>query len=106
MNHSAGPAHIIAFLFNRNGYVRTPNKIRLKKEDWQKYKKGYEVRFTIVNNDELNMIQGALKKLNIKYGAPFKKHYAMIQPVYGKGSYLRIMEMIEKIKSNGPSEIK
>ncbi len=96
MNRSASPKHIIATFFSRSGYVRTPNKIRLKTEDRQKYKKGYEVRFSIRGDGELNMLQGALKKLNIKYGKPFAKHYSTIQPVYGKDSYLRITEMLEK----------
>jgi len=50
------------------------------------------------------MLQGAFKKLTIKYGKPFVKHYSRIQPVYGEGSYLRIMEMIEKDKIRHPKQ--
>ena len=97
-NHSSNAEHIIALLFNRNGYSRVPNKIRLKTEDRQKYKMGYEIRFLLHNDNELNMIQRALKTLNIKYGKPFSNHNRTVQPVYGKDSYLRIMELIKNNK--------
>ena len=99
-NSSSNAEHIAALLFNRNGYTRVPNEIRLKTKDRQKYKKGYEIRFPVQDNDELHMIQKALETLKIKYGAPFRKHNYTVQPVYGKDSYLRIIELAKSIDTS------
>lgn len=77
------PELFLTQFFQRNGYVRVPNR-ETKKELGKSYKKGYEVRFVLETQSELDQVRDLLMQAGFKPGKPFKKHSRIIQPVYGK----------------------
>src|SRR3989337_1363960 len=73
---------LIAF-FERNGCVRLVNEKR-REQEGQKYKKGYEVRLVAYSEKELKIMRQLLLRVGFKVGKSYKKHYQIIQPIYGK----------------------
>ena len=73
-------------LFRRNGYMRVPNKKRIKKLGRQKYKKGYEVRLVAASPAELSQIRRMLRQVGFKPANPFHKGQQIAQPIYGKAA--------------------
>ncbi|HRQ37948.1 MAG TPA: hypothetical protein PLD25_08540 [Chloroflexota bacterium] len=76
---------LLAWYFQRNGYVRVVNEER-RQQLGQMYKKGYEVRLVVNNEKELAHIRHLLEQIGFKAGKPFQKHCRIVQPVYGKRS--------------------
>ncbi len=70
-------------IFTRNAYIRVPNTL-LRKELGQKYKKGYEVRFAVKTEDELESLRRLLQQAGFSPAKPFQKAKQIILPVYGK----------------------
>ena len=89
------PEGTIVELFLRSGYTRAPDEKRIKEDGRRKYKKGYEVRFSLINKKELSQLRKALRSLKIPYGSPFMKHKRIILPVYGRDSYEKIISLVE-----------
>ena len=81
-------------LFLRNGCMRYPNEERQKSDGVQKYKKGYEVRWTAVDRTELTEIKGFLEKAGFVAGNDYPKRKHFIQPVYGKDAVFRFQELL------------
>jgi hypothetical protein len=79
-------------LFFRNGCIRYPKPERLK-EGHAVYKKGYEIRWTALNNDEHSRILQLLKKVGFNHGKPFKKNNRIIIPVYGYDKLAEFQKM-------------
>lgn len=91
-DHSGvSPEALLLRYFRRNGYIRTVN-VKRRQQLGQKYKKGYEVRLVANSESELAHIRTLLEQVGFKAGKPFRKHYQMVQPVYGK----KIMEWFLK----------
>ena len=88
------PKKIIRKFYRRSGCVRFPSKIRKKEESRQIYKKGYEVRFSLKNEEELKKIRSALEDLDFKLGKPYTKNKRIIQPVYGKKPFYRLKKIL------------
>jgi hypothetical protein len=76
----------LRYFLLRNGCLRSPNTVQ-RKNKGQTYKKGYEIRFTAMNENELSLIRLLLIKANYKLGRPYVKVNRFIQPVYGKKYY-------------------
>ncbi len=81
-------------LFERNACVRVPNAERFAARQSAPYKKGYEVRFTLMDEDELEAALRALYRLDFKPGKPYIKHQQIIQPLYGRAQFERFCELI------------
>ena len=75
---------ILKTYFKRNGYIRTYDLKRRKKENSQAYKKGYEVRLTAFTQKELKEIRSLLLQVGFKPSKSWKKFNRIVQPVYGK----------------------
>jgi len=85
--------------YYRNGYVRRPNLER-RKTDLQNYRKGYEVRLVADSLKELSAIRRLLKTVEIKPGSPFAKANQWRQPIYGRETVARFLELVgEKSQS-------
>jgi len=76
--------------FRRGGYVRVPNMAKRQAVGAQTYKKGYEVRFVLSTQAELNEVRRLLRTAELRPGKPFMKHSKWIQPVYGQVAVGRI----------------
>lgn len=70
-------------IFTRNAYIRVPNML-LRKELGQGYKKGYEVRFAVKTEADVEVLKGLLEKAGFSPAKPFRKAQHLILPVYGK----------------------
>ena len=81
-------------LFHRNACVRVPNAERRAAGGSVRYKKGYEVRFSLIDVNELEAVLRALYRLNFTPGSPYIKHRQIIQPVYGRAQLERFCELI------------
>lgn len=93
-------ARILAWFYNRNGYVRIQNKKRIVKEGRKRYKKGDEVRLIAKSTLELRVIQSLLRKAGFKFGKPFKKSKRYCQPIYGRQEVARFLQMIEWVSDD------
>jgi hypothetical protein len=71
-------------LFRRNGYARVVSLKKRKKLTSRKYKKGYEVRFVLVDEGELERTRRLLGDAGFKPGKEFPKNKRLVVPVYGK----------------------
>jgi hypothetical protein len=83
----------LLYFFCRNGYLRSPNKAR-RKRDGQYYRKGYEIRFVVNNKEELSEMRALLKKAGFKAGKPYSKHSRFVFPVYGREYYEKFQKYI------------
>ena len=66
-------------------HVRVPD-VGKREEEGQKYKKGYEVRFTVTDRAEERELRACLAALGLKGGKAFVKHTHLVVPVYGKAA--------------------
>lgn len=64
--------------------IRTPNLERRKGDEAEKYKKGYEVRFSVADKAEEKELRAILGRLGLKGGRAYAKVNRLIVPVYGK----------------------
>ena len=79
--------------FERNGYIRQKNKLRMKQEP-RTYKKGYEVRLLAFSLEELKVIRRLLKDSGFKPGRAFQKTNRYCQPIYGKVQVERFLKLL------------
>ena len=79
--------------------LRTPDIRRILKEKAD-YRKGYEIRISINDIEEVKTLKAILKKKDITTGNPYKKHKRIILPIYGIEN---TMEFI-KIALNAPKD--
>ncbi|MEZ5308565.1 MAG: hypothetical protein R2684_15580 [Pyrinomonadaceae bacterium] len=73
-------------LYQRNGYMRTPNEDRLK-EGPQTYKKGFEIRLMARDESELKEIRNLIIAVGLNPGKPFQKANQWCQPIYGRSAF-------------------
>ena len=83
----------LAAIFHRNGYIRRFNPKRRAKEK-RKYKKGDEVRLVADTYDELRAIRRLLREAGFAPGRPFRKGKQWRQPVYGRETVARFLELV------------
>ena len=81
-------------LFKRSACVRVPNVERRAARGGVAYKKGYEVRFSLSNEDELEATLRALYRLDFTPGKPYIKNTQIVQPLYGRAQLERFCELI------------
>lgn len=79
--------------YNRNGYMRVPDKDRRKKNP-RTYKMGYEIRLVAQTKRELALIRRLLRSVGLKPGKPFSKVNQWCQPIYGKSAVERFTQWI------------
>ncbi|WP_168219562.1 hypothetical protein [Kitasatospora sp. MMS16-BH015] len=82
------------------GYVRQPDLARRSGEDGHTYKKGWEVRFTARNEQEIAEIREVVIAAGFVPARPFFKGHQLIQPVYGIAAvqaYLAAKEAAEEL---------
>jgi len=75
--------------------IRKPvyKRRKIEKAD---YKKGYEVRISIKDIDEVGMMKSILLKKGITSGKPYNKHKLHILPIYGEEKTKAFTEIITK----------
>ena len=76
-------------LFLRNGYKRTQDAKRLKKEGWAEYKKGSEIRLVAQSDAELRRIRTLLRRAGFRVANAYAKGLKFVQPVYGEEAVKR-----------------
>ena len=81
-------------LFLRNGCLRYPSDERQEQDGHQKYKKGYEIRWTAMNAQEYELIAALLSETGFVAGKPYPKRKRTILPVYGKEALLRFQALL------------
>jgi hypothetical protein len=83
----------LAELFRRNGYIRSANPVRQRKEG-RLYKKGAEVRLVAESKTELAEIRRLLKQAGFKRARPFSKARQWRQPIYGVAEVRRFLVLV------------
>ena len=76
-------ANQLAQYLERNGCIRFPDAER-RQELKASYKKGYEVRLSAHDPDELDTMRELLSIVGLKPGQPYNKVGLIVQPIYGK----------------------
>lgn len=71
--------------FERGGYFRCYDPQRRDREGTA-YKKGYEVRFVLDSEKNLQEVRRLLTAAGIRPARPFRKHQRYVQPVYGRSA--------------------
>lgn len=84
-SRAAGPFAALANLFARTGYVRRCDAAR-RELDGRSYKKGYEVRFLLVSERQVQEARRLLCAAGLQPGKVFRKHSRYVQPVYGRAA--------------------
>jgi hypothetical protein len=90
-------------LYARCGCLRVPIERRLRGEDRQVYKHGYELRIGARNRPELSEIQSLLQVLGVDAGRPYLKHGCPIVPIYGRERVLQVIRDLRLTRSLGRS---
>ncbi|MBI4645928.1 MAG: transposase [Bacteroidia bacterium] len=90
---------ILEYFFIRNGCIREPPDLKAMKKRKSLYKKGYEVRFTAFNCNELDIIRKAIESLGYNLRKPFVKVNRYIQPVYGIDLAFRLWKFKQSKKN-------
>ena len=85
--HSDPAARELLELFLSCGYVREPSAARRAQDGWQRYKKGFEVRFVLLHPGEIVQAQRLLEQVGLQPGASFRTHSRYVLPVYGKPAF-------------------
>jgi hypothetical protein len=91
---SSPAARKLREIFRRNGYIRKQSRSRLKKEGYDEYKKGDEVRLVAESKAELASIRKALQTSGFKPSRPFEKGRQWAQPIYGRENVARFLKLI------------
>jgi len=104
--------------FERGGYLRCCDPQRRAREG-DAYKKGYEVRFVLDSEKNLQEVRRLLAAAGIRPGKPFRKHQRYVQPVYGRstvewfvdrwemiwlGSHPQFLALIERSRARQKTE--
>lgn len=90
------PAQRRAVDFFHNGAcVRTPNEDRLD-EGYRRYKKGWEVRFSVHSRSEATELRRVLVAAGLRSGRSYRKHQTTwIVPMYGRDQVTRFLGWVE-----------
>jgi hypothetical protein len=88
----------LAHYFNRNGYVRRQDSRRLRRDGYQRYKKGDELRLVAGSLRELADIRDLLQQAGFRPGRPFSKGRQYCQPVYGREAVRRFLDLLRAQK--------
>jgi hypothetical protein len=91
----------LAAFFRRNGYLRSLNAVRRKKEG-RHYKKGDEVRLVAESRAELAEIRRLLKEAGFTLARPFSHSRQWRQPIYGIAEVARFRALIGKQDTSAP----
>jgi hypothetical protein len=83
--------------FERGGYIRCCDPKRRVREG-DAYKKGYEVRFVLDSEKNLQEVRRLLTAAGIRPGKPFRKHQRYVQPVYGRSTVGWFVDRWETVK--------
>ena len=97
-SHQAAEWRRLAELHSRNGCFRVPSARNLDERPWT-YKKGWEVRIVVDDQDALGEVQALLERVGLRPGTPYAKHQKIVQPVYGRGAVLAFREWRDEIES-------
>ncbi len=81
-------------LFRRNGYVRPSRERRLAGLGYGASSRGFEIRLTAASASELEHIRQLLRAAGFKPGAPFTKGNQLRQPIYGRETVHRFLEIV------------
>lgn len=94
MQKKQSPQAQLKRLFERNGYLRSPNPTRQEQEGYTKYKKGYEVRLVAQDEMELEQIRDWLQQAGFQLAKPHAKVHRFVQPIYGKQAVERFCKLV------------
>lgn len=67
----------------RSAYHRIPDPQRMA-EGYERYKKGWELRFVVGDAEEAERVVAAVERLGVRCGQPFAKSRSFVVPVYGQ----------------------
>lgn len=98
---TADVAGELAWFFRRNGYIRRQNARRAKREGWDSYKKGDEIRLVATSKAELARIRRLLRDAGFKLARPFAKGLQYRQPLYGRQTVQDFLSMIRLRRQPG-----
>jgi hypothetical protein len=85
--------------FNRNAYCREPDACR-QLEGYRKYKKGWEVRLVLRDEDEVAIVCSLLWRVGLSPGKPFRKSRRWVVPVYGEEAVRLIRKWGEALSAD------
>ena len=85
--------------FNRNAYCRVPDAERIQ-EGCSNYKKGWEVRLILKDEDEVAIVSSLLYRVGLVPGKAFRKSKRWAVPIYGKRAVLCLKEWGAELLAN------
>lgn len=82
-------------VFLNGACVRTPSEER-REEGHDKYKKGWEIRFSVRSRAEATEVRRTLDAAGLQPGRPYRKHKTTwIVPMYGRDQVTRFLGWVE-----------
>ncbi len=93
----------LARFFNRNAYCRKPDSSR-QQEGYSQYKKGWEVRIILKDEDEVAIVTRLLWKVGLAPGKPFRKSRRWAVPVYGQEAVTSLQAWGAELRDTESSE--
>ena len=94
MTNEQKDIRLLQEFFDRNAYLRFPNVKRRIADGGNIYKKGYEVRLVLLDEDELETVLRMLYRLEFVPGKPFIKSSRIIQPIYGRAQVEHFCQLV------------
>jgi len=100
-------AACLVMMLTRSGCVRVPNVDRRQQEN-QLYKKGYEIRLRLRDDEELKQVRDCLKVFGLKPGKPYAHGGQVVQVAYGKEALNIFADLVKQagVKSPKLSKLK
>ena len=81
----------VAELYRQDGYVRGPVPDRLLQDGWRAYKKGWELRISLPDEQAVIGLRRAIDQAGLRLARFYPKHGRLIQPIYGRDQVLRVL---------------
>lgn len=86
--------------YNRNAYCRRPDEAR-QQEGHRSYRKGWEVRLVLKDEDEVGLVSGLVRQVGLNPGKAFQKGRKWIVPIYGQEAVESFQEWSNLVDKQG-----
>lgn len=72
-------------------HARGPIPERQRHDGWEHYKKGWELRFRLRTEDEVEFVRALVSRAGWRPGRAYAKRRGMVLPVYGRAAVAEIL---------------
>lgn len=81
----------LAGFYRHGGYVRGPIPQRLLRDGWRIYKKGWELRLVLPDQETLAEVQRLIDAAGLRLARPHRKGSRIVQPIYQREQVLEVL---------------